>query len=71
MYINESTYSTLMEVFERVQAIAEGALRGVFIFAGLEKEVFSKRLAYYFLEINALHPFHDGNVTQRHQQKAA
>ena len=46
-----------MEVFERVQAIAEGALRGVFIFAGLEKEVFSKRLAYYFLEINALHVY--------------
>ena len=29
--------------------------------AGLEKEVFSKRLAYYFSEINALHPFREGN----------
>lgn len=29
------------------------------------------RLAYYLSEINVLHPFRDGNVTQRHQQKAA
>ncbi|MCD7882341.1 MAG: Fic family protein [Lachnospiraceae bacterium] len=28
---------------------------------GLEKEIFIKRLAYYFAEINALHPFREGN----------
>ncbi len=32
---------------------------------------FANRLAYYFSEINALHPFRNGNVTQRHLQKAA
>ena len=37
---------------------------------GLNEKEFSVRLAYYFSEINALHPFRDGNVTQRHQQKA-
>ena len=29
--------------------------------AGLEEETFVKRLAYYFSEINALHPFREGN----------
>lgn len=29
--------------------------------AGLKEEVFIKRLAYYFAEINALHPFREGN----------
>lgn len=28
---------------------------------GLEEETFIKRLAYYFSEINALHPFREGN----------
>jgi len=28
---------------------------------GLEEDVFVKRLAYYFAEINALHPFREGN----------
>jgi len=28
---------------------------------GLAKDVFIKRLAYYFSEINALHPFREGN----------
>lgn len=29
--------------------------------AGLDEEAFIKRLAYYFSEINALHPFREGN----------
>jgi cell filamentation protein len=29
--------------------------------AGLDEETFVKRLAYYFSEINALHPFREGN----------
>lgn len=50
------------------------------IFNNLKKEHFlqdlsakelSVKMAYYFSEINALHPFREGNVTQRHQQKAA
>lgn len=33
---------------------------------GLTQEAFIKRLAYYFAEINALHPFREGNGrTQR------
>ena len=28
---------------------------------GLDEELFSQRLAYYFSEINALHPFREGN----------
>lgn len=28
---------------------------------GLDEETFAKRLAYYFSEINALHPFREGN----------
>lgn len=30
--------------------------------AGLDEGMFIKRLAYYFSEINALHPFREGNV---------
>lgn len=30
-------------------------------FHGLEKSVFSKRLAYYISELNVLHPFREGN----------
>lgn len=29
--------------------------------SGLDEEMFIKRLAYYFSEINALHPFREGN----------
>lgn len=29
--------------------------------SGLSEEIFVKRLAYYFSEINALHPFREGN----------
>ena len=29
--------------------------------AGLDEDIFIKRLAYYFSEINALHPFREGN----------
>ena len=29
--------------------------------AGLDEDMFIKRLAYYFSEINALHPFREGN----------
>ena len=29
--------------------------------AGLDEEMFIRRLAYYFSEINALHPFREGN----------
>lgn len=36
----------------------------------LEEKEAAKRMVYYFSEINALHPFREGNVTQRHQQKA-
>ncbi len=38
---------------------------------GLGEDDFIGRLSYYFSEINALHPFRDGKVTQRHLQKAA
>ena len=30
--------------------------------AGLDEETFIKRLAYYFSEINALHPFREGEI---------
>lgn len=43
-----------------------GKLKAENCLHGLEKDDFAARLAYYFSEINALHPFLDGNVTQRH-----
>lgn len=36
-------------------------LKGEHYLAGLDKDSFIKRLAYYFSEINALHPFREGN----------
>lgn len=38
-----------------------GNLKEEKFLAGLSKKDFTKRLAYYFAEINALHPFRDGN----------
>ena len=38
-----------------------GAIRKENELAGLEKAEFTKRLAYHFSEINALHPFREGN----------
>ncbi|MBR2837007.1 Fic family protein [Candidatus Saccharibacteria bacterium] len=43
-----------------------GELKAENYLAGLSIQEFSKRLAYYFAEINALHPFGEGNGrTQR------
>lgn len=43
-----------------------GELRAEKYLAGLSKERFVRRIAYYFSEINALHPFREGNGrTQR------
>lgn len=36
-------------------------LKEEYYLAGLEEYMFTKRLAYYFSEINALHPFREGN----------
>lgn len=36
-------------------------LKEEYYLAGLEEYMFTKRLAYYFSEINALHPFRKGN----------
>lgn len=36
-----------------------------------EIEYVSKKISFYLSELNVIHPFRDGNVTQRHQQKAA
>ena len=36
-------------------------LKEEYYLAGLEEHMFTKRLAYYFSEINALHPFREGN----------
>ena len=35
------------------------------------KEEIAQKLAYYLGEINAIHPFREGNATQRHQLKTA
>lgn len=43
-----------------------GKLKNDCYLEGLPKEKFAKKAAYYFLEINALHPFREGNGrTQR------
>ena len=36
--------------------------------AGLDEDMFIKRLAYYFSEINALHPFREGNGRSQREQ---
>ncbi len=38
-----------------------GGIKREHYLAGLQRDVFVKRLAYYFSEINALHPFREGN----------
>lgn len=47
-----------------IQSQAEeifGGLKREAFLQGLPEDIFSRRLAYYFSEINALHPFREGN----------
>ncbi|MCD7806083.1 MAG: Fic family protein [Lachnospiraceae bacterium] len=50
-----------VKYIESQAEIIFGGLKSENCLAGLEEEVFIKRLAYYFSEINALHPFREGN----------
>lgn len=50
-----------VKFIESQAEIIFGNLKRENYLAGLEKEIFIKRLAYYFAEINALHPFREGN----------
>ena len=52
-YIFQDVYDWAGEIFGRLKA--ENYLYG------LEEDGFAARLAYYFSEINALHPFREGN----------
>lgn len=48
-----------------------GKLKEEHYLQGLDGREISVRLAYFFSEINAMHPFRECNVTLRHQQKVA
>lgn len=50
-----------VKFIESQAEIIFGNLKKENYLTGLEKEIFIKRLAYYFAEINALHPFREGN----------
>ena len=52
-YIFQDVYVWAGEIF--------GLLKAEIYMYGLEEDVFAARLAYYFSEINALHPFREGN----------
>ncbi len=50
-----------VKFIESQAEIIFGNLKRENYLAGLTEDVFVKRLAYYFAEINALHPFREGN----------
>jgi cell filamentation protein len=56
----------LPQYIDSAAAAIFGELRGESLLCGLERDVFVERLAYYLGEVNALHPFREGNGrTQR------
>ena len=60
--------NTVFCVADMIPAYAEnifGTLRAEKWLRGLEKEDFINRLAYYMGEVNALHPFREGNGYSR------
>ena len=50
-----------VELIQEQADLLFGKLKKESYLEGLEEETFVKRLAYYFSEINALHPFREGN----------
>ena len=52
---------TMIRLSELFDNPIKGNLKNEKYLSGLDKEEFAKRLAYYFSEINALHPFREGN----------
>jgi cell filamentation protein len=51
----------LPQYIESSAAVIFGELRGEDFLRGLDRDVFTGRLAYYLGEVNALHPFREGN----------
>lgn len=56
----ENMFCNVKFIESQAEIIFENLKRENYL-VGLEKEIFIKRLAYYFAEINALHPFREGN----------
>ena len=55
-----NTFCNVRFILSQADAIFS-KLKEEYYLAGLEEYMFTKRLAYYFSEINALHPFREGN----------
>ena len=51
----------LPQYIESSAAVIFGELRGEDFLRGLDRDAFTGRLAYYLGEVNALHPFREGN----------
>ncbi len=51
----------LPQYIESSSAVIFGELRGEEFLRGLGRDAFTRRLAYYLGEVNALHPFREGN----------
>ncbi|MCD8129797.1 MAG: Fic family protein [Lachnospiraceae bacterium] len=56
----ENMFCNVKYIESQAEIIFRG-LKSENYLVGLAEEVFIKRLAYYFSEINALHPFREGN----------
>ena len=52
-----------VELIQEQADLLFGKLKKESYLEGLEEETFVKRLAYYFSEINALHPFREGKCS--------
>jgi cell filamentation protein, protein adenylyltransferase len=59
--IAKGSWFCLPQYIESSAAEIFRALRGESLLRGLPRDLFTERLAYYFGEINALHPFREGN----------
>jgi fido (protein-threonine AMPylation protein) len=55
------TWFCLPQYIESAAAEAFRALHGENLLRGLPRDVFIERLTYYLGEVNAVHPFHEGN----------
>jgi cell filamentation protein len=60
--IAKGTWFCLPQYIEPAAAEIFRALHGESLLRGLPRDVFTERLTYYLGEINAIHPFREGNV---------
>jgi cell filamentation protein len=59
--IAKGTWFCLPQYIESAAAEVFRALHGENLLRGLPRDVFTERLTYYFGEVNAVHPFREGN----------